>query len=264
MSSGKVYLVGAGPGDPSLITVRGMQLIQQADVVVYDRLVHPDLLAYAPPSATLIYCGKRCGHHFLSQEKINQILVEEALAGKQVVRLKGGDPGIFARVGEEAATCVQYNIPFEIVPGVTAGSAAPLYAGIPLTHRGIASSVVFVTGHCRHGSDEEEPDWSRLAGIDTLVFYMGIKKLPAICQSLLAHGRSPKTPVALIRWGTWKERQETLVGNLEDIEKKVRQRGFTAPAIIVVGEVVKLRECLAWFEGDGDKQDQREAILNEG
>lgn len=263
MSGGKVFLVGAGPGDPSLITVRGMELIKKADVIVYDRLVHPDLLGYAPPSALLIYCGKQCGHHFLSQERINQILVEEAMAGRLVVRLKGGDPAIFARVGEEAAYCAHYGIPFEIVPGVSAGSAAPLYAGIPLTYRGIASSVVFVTGHCRHGSDEAEPDWNRLVGVDTLVFFMGMKRLPDICRSLLKQGRSPQTPVALIRWGTWQERQQTLVGNLEDILERVRQQNFTAPAIIVVGEVVKLRESLAWFEGDGNDPIEREEILNE-
>ncbi|MDR6226740.1 uroporphyrinogen-III C-methyltransferase [Desmospora profundinema] len=260
---GKVYLVGAGPGDPSLITVRGMELLQRADVIVYDRLVHPDLLRYARPSASLVYCGKRPGHHTLPQEEINRILVKQATAGKQVVRLKGGDPGMFARVGEEAAHCARHAIPYEIVPGVTAGLAAPLYAGIPLTHRGTASSVAFVTGHGCGG--EEPPSWGGLAEqVDTLVIYMGMSNLPQIRQSLLHHGRSPDTPVALIRWGTWKGRQETLSGTLGNIEEKVRQQKFASPAIIVVGEVVAYQKHLAWFEGGGSDTLNKEDDLEQG
>lgn len=260
VDSGYVYLVGAGPGDPSLITVRGMELLQQADVIVYDRLVHPDLLCQARENATLVYVGKRPGSHTLLQEEINRIIVKHAAAGKQVVRLKGGDPGIFARVGEEAAYCAAHAIPYEIVPGVSAGLAAPLYAGIPLTHREKAASVAIVTGHlCGRGSTV---DWGELAKqVDTLVIYMGVSNLSQIRRELLHNGHSPDTPVALIRWGTWMGRQETVCGTLEDIESKVEARKLGPPAIIVIGDVVAYRKQLAWFTGERNDTVNREHEL---
>lgn len=248
MRTGKVYLVGAGPGDPKLITMRGAELIEQADVLIYDRLVHPDLLAYARNGAELVYCGKSSGHHSMPQEKINSELVRYARAGKQVVRLKGGDPFVFGRGGEEAEACVTAGVPFDVVPGVTSGIAAPAYAGIPVTHREYGSSFAVITGHGKAGQPVEI-EWEKLAtAVDTLVFYMGVSNLPDIVKALRLHGRSSDTPVALVRWGTYVDRQETLVGTLGNIVSEVERTGFTAPAIIVVGNVVKLREKLAWFE----------------
>lgn len=245
--NGKVYLVGAGPGDPKLITVRGMELLQKADVIVYDRLVSPELLEYAPQGTIFIFCGKQPDHHTIPQEKINDILVEHAQLGRQVVRLKGGDPCIFGRVGEEAERCAEQNIAFEIVPGITSGIAAPAYAGIPLTHRQLSSSVAIVTGHQQTAGNEKHLNWEHLAtATETLVIYMGVKNLPFIQEQLIKHGRHAHTPVALIRWGTL-EKQETLVGNLENIQDIVEQQQFRSPAIIVVGEVVRLRDKLAWF-----------------
>ncbi|BAU29682.1 uroporphyrin-III C-methyltransferase [Aneurinibacillus soli] len=248
MRTGKVYLVGAGPGDPKLITIRGAELIKQADVIVYDRLVHPHLLTYARNEAKLVYCGKLSGNHSMPQEQINQELVRYAQAGKQVVRLKGGDPFVFGRGGEEAEACVEVGIPFEIVPGVTAGIAAPAYAGIPVTHREYGSSFAIVTGHAKAGQPTTI-EWEKLAtAVDTLVFYMGVGNLPEIVSALLFHGRADHTPVALVRWGTYIDQQDTLVGTLATIIDDVKRAGFTSPAIIIVGDVVKLREKLAWFE----------------
>ncbi|GGE15353.1 uroporphyrinogen-III C-methyltransferase [Marinithermofilum abyssi] len=211
---GTVFLAGTGPGDPKLITIRTLEIIQQADVILYDRLVNRELLRHARADARLIDCGKRSGRHTRSQDEINRILVEEAEAGRMVLRLKGGDPGIFGRVGEEAACCAERGIPFEIVPGITSGTAAPIYAGIPPTYRGVSSSVAFVTGHQHTGADRA-PDWAGLAGsVDTLVIYMGVGNLPHIQRTLLANGRPADTPVALIRWGTLDGKQETLTGTL--------------------------------------------------
>jgi uroporphyrin-III C-methyltransferase len=246
--AGKVYLVGAGPGDPKLITLKGVEAINKADVVVYDRLVSPELLKHAQTNAELIYCGKLPDRHTIPQEEINQILVDQAKLGKAVVRLKGGDPSIFGRVGEEAEHCAQHGIRFEMVPGITSGVAAPLYAGIPLTHRDLSSSVAIVTGHKRIDGQGSDIRWDKLAtAVDTIVFYMGVKNLPLIQEQLLLHGRNPNTPVALVRWGTLSQ-QETLTGTLRDIVEKVKKANFKAPAIIVVGEVVTLREKLSWFE----------------
>ncbi|MCI1694937.1 uroporphyrinogen-III C-methyltransferase [Aneurinibacillus aneurinilyticus] len=247
MVQGKVFLVGAGPGDPKLITVRGMELIQQADVIVYDRLASPKLLNYTRKGTERIYCGKQADHHSLPQQEINRVIVERALEGKKVVRLKGGDPFMFGRGGEEAEACIAAGLSYEVVPGITSGIAAPAYAGIPVTHRDYSSSVAFVTGHKASGK-ESEIDWERLSSaVDTLVFYMGVSNLPDIVKRLCQYGRAKETPVALVRWGTC-ENQETLTGTLETIVEQVQQARFQAPAIIVVGEVVRLREQLAWYE----------------
>ena len=245
---GFVYLVGAGPGDPGLITVKGRECISRADVIVYDYLANDALLFFASPAAELIYAGKVGGAHNRDQEQINDLLVEKAISGKVVARLKGGDPFVFGRGGEECEALVDAGIPFEVVPGVTAGIGAPAYAGIPLTHREFTTSVAFVTGHEHPGKEKSEIDWDRLSlGSGTVVFYMGMKNLPQIVENLVANGRSPETPVALIRWGTRPE-QEVLTGTLSDIVGKAARAAFKAPAVTVVGEVVRLRERLAWFD----------------
>ena len=210
---GIVYFIGAGPGDEELITVKGVKRLQEADVIIYDRLVNKELLRYGRVGAELIYCGKAPQKHTLTQEEINRLLVEKARQGKVVARLKGGDPGVFGRVGEEAAWCARHQVPFEWIPGVTSGVAAPAYAGIPLTHREHSSSVAFVTG--TEGEEREGGvRWDLLAkAADTLVIYMGVGRLEAICRQLMEHGRSPETPAALISWGTW-ECQETVTGTL--------------------------------------------------
>ncbi len=242
---GKVYLVGAGPGDPGLITVRGLKLLRKADVVVYDRLVNPSLLDEAPKGATRIFVGKLTGFHTLPQKEINDLLITHARCSRQVVRLKGGDPFIFGRGGEEAEALAEAGIPFAIVPGVTSAVAVPAFAGIPLTHRGLSSSFAVITGHeaCKAQSSV---DWGRLAtAVDTLVVLMGIKNLPEIVSKLLSHGRSPETPVALIRWGTT-EGQEVVTGTLANIIDKVG--ALEPPVVAVIGEVVALRERLRWFD----------------
>ncbi|HKZ18328.1 MAG TPA: uroporphyrinogen-III C-methyltransferase [Geobacteraceae bacterium] len=245
---GFVYLVGAGPGDPGLITVKGRECIGKADVILYDYLAHKGLLSYAPTEAELIYAGKVGGAHNREQWQINEMLVNKALAGNIVVRLKGGDPFVFGRGGEECEALVSAGIPFEIVPGITSGIAAPAYAGIPLTHRNYTTSVAFVTGHESHDKDASEIDWERLSlGSGTLVFYMGMKNLSHITENLLTHGRPPETPVALIRWGTRPE-QDVLTGTLADIASKARKAAFKPPAITIIGEVVSLREKLRWFD----------------
>jgi uroporphyrinogen III methyltransferase/synthase len=247
-TAGTVYLIGAGPGDPGLLTLRGAECLARADVVVYDSLANPDLLRYARPDAERVYAGKQGGGPQTDQETINALIVERARAGKAVARLKGGDPFIFGRGGEEAEALAAAGIPFEIVPGVTSAIAAPAYAGIPLTHREYASSVAFVTGHEDPGKETSGIDWERLAtGVATLVFLMGVRTLPDIVDRLVAHGRPADTPVAVIRWGT-KPEQETVVGTLADIAERVRARGIKPPALTVVGEVVRLRERLNWFE----------------
>lgn len=248
MAKATVYLVGAGPGDPGLITVKGRQCIEDAQVIVYDYLASPELLKYAPKNAELIYVGKKGGDHTLSQNEINALIVKKAEAGLKVCRLKGGDPFIFGRGGEEAEELVANGIPFEVVPGVTSAVAAAAYAGIPLTHRKLTATLAFITGHEDPHKAQSNIDWNSLArGIGTLVFFMGVRNLPDITQKLIANGRSPDTPVALIRWGTTPG-QQTVVGNLDNIAARVKKAGLKAPAIIVVGEVVQLRESLKWFE----------------
>ncbi len=246
---GKVYLIGAGPGDPGLFTLRGVRCLHEADVVVYDHLANSRLLSYAKPGAELIYAGKKGGEaDTTSQEEIGRILVEKALAGKVVARLKGGDPFIFGRGGEEGLALAQAGIPFEVVPGVTSAVAVPAYAGIPLTHRDYSSTVAFLTGHEDLSKDKSTIAWDKVAtGIDTLVFLMGIGNLPNIVEKLVRHGRPVDTPAAVIQWGT-KPEQRTVSGTLETIVALVEASGLGPPAILVVGEVVRLRERLAWFE----------------
>lgn len=246
--SGIVYLVGAGPGDPGLITVKGLEAIKKADVIVYDRLASPQLLKYAREDAEQIYVGKLPDRHTLKQEEINDLLVEKAKEGKIVTRLKGGDPYIFGRGGEEAERCVDEGIPFEVVPGITSAIAVPAYAGIPVTHRDFNSSFSIITGHERPEKTNSSIRWDRLAtATETLIFLMGVSNLPFIVEQLTQYGRDPETPVALVRWGTRVE-QKTLVGTLANIVQKVEENRFQSPAIIIVGEVVKLREKLSWFE----------------
>ncbi|WP_426455135.1 uroporphyrinogen-III C-methyltransferase [Paenibacillus sp. S-38] len=248
LKKGVVYLVGAGPGDPKLITVRGLEAIQRADVVVYDRLASPRLLKHMKPEAEKIFVGKLPDKHMLKQEEINQLLVDLALQGKTVTRLKGGDPSVFGRVGEEAELLAENEILFEIVPGITSSIAVPAYAGIPVTHRDFTSSFSIVTGHEYKNKTYNTVNWPNLAQASgTLIFLMGVANLEHICTQLMQGGKSADTPVALIRWGTWME-QETLTGTLTDIVEKVRAAGFQSPAVTIVGEVVRLREKLAWFE----------------
>jgi uroporphyrinogen III methyltransferase/synthase len=243
-----VYLVGAGPGDPGLITVRGRELLGRADVVVYDYLASARLLEHAPALAERIYVGKQAAAHTLSQDEINRLLVERAQAGKTVVRLKGGDPFIFGRGGEEALELVAAGIAFEIVPGITSGIAALAYAGIPATHRRVATCLGLVTGHETPDKGEPELDWASLAAWKgTLVFYMGVANLPYISRKLIENGRAADTPAAVIRWGTT-PRQEVLAGTLDTLPELVQRANFKPPAVIVVGEVVSLREKLQWLE----------------
>jgi uroporphyrinogen III methyltransferase / synthase len=248
VSNGIVYLVGAGPGDPSLITLRGVECLQRAEVVVYDYLANEQLLCHAPESAERIYAGKIGGRHNQGQDEINSLLVAQAGAGKVVVRLKGGDPYVFGRGGEECEALRDAGIPFEVVPGVTAAVGASAYAGIPLTHRDITASVAFVTGQEGKDKDGSSIDWDRLSlGNGTVVFYMGITNLRHNMQRMLEHGRSPDTPVALVRWATT-PCQQVLVGTLADIADRAEESGFKPPAITIVGEVVALREKLQWFD----------------
>ena len=248
MAKGKVYLVGAGPGDPGLLTLKGQQCLALADVVIYDYLANPLLLGHAPADAEKIYVGKVRGNHHLPQEETNALLAEKAAAGLQVVRLKGGDPYIFGRGGEEAAYLKQRGIPFEVVPGVTAGFAAAAYAGIPLTHRDVTTSLALLTGHERPERKLSSLDWEKLAtGLGTLIFYMGLTNLKLISTELMKHGRDPQTPVAIVQWATL-PRQRTLVGTLETIVEDVAREGIEPPAVIVIGEVVKYREELRWYD----------------
>jgi uroporphyrinogen III methyltransferase/synthase len=245
---GIVTLVGAGPGDPGLLTVRGLECLRQAEVVVYDFLANPELLALAPSSAERICVGKRAGAHTLRQEEINALLVERGKAGQRVVRLKGGDPFVFGRGGEEALALRRAGVPVEVVPGITSGIAAPAYAGIPVTQRGMASVVSLVTGHEDPGKQESSLDWAALArGGGTLVFYMGVGNLPAIVRQLLANGRPADTPVAVVARGTLPV-QEVVEGTLANIVERMTGAGLQPPAVTVVGEVVALRRELAWFE----------------
>lgn len=243
-----VYLIGAGPGDPGLITVKGLDCLRRAEVVVYDYLANPQLLEAAAADAERIYVGKVRGHHHRPQEEINALLVELGRQGKVVARLKGGDPYVFGRGGEEALHLHQAGIPFEVVPGVTAGFAAAAYAGIPLTHRDFTTSLGLVTGHEHPDKKMSTLDWEKLAtAVGTLVFYMGMANLELIVRELIAHGRPSGTPVAVIQWATT-PRQRTLVSSLSTVVAEVAAAGLTPPAIIIVGEVVKLREELRWFD----------------
>ena len=249
IQKGKVCLIGAGPGDPGLITVKGRECIAGADVIICDYPANGELLSFASPNAELIYAGKvGGGGRNKEQSRINDLLIEKALGGKLVARLKWGDPFISGCGGEECEALADAGIPFEVVPGVTACVGAPSYAGIPLTHGDITDSAAFITGHEHAGKEQSGIDWERLSlGNGTLVFCMGIKDLPRITENLMACGRSPETPVAMIRWGTRAE-QEVLVGTLADIREKAVKAGFKSPAVTVVGEVVRLRDKLRWFD----------------
>lgn len=243
----KVYIVGAGPGDVELITVKGLKSIKRADVILYDRLVNKELLEYAKEGAELINCGKLPDYHLMQQETINKFLVKYAKKGKIVTRLKGGDPFVFGRGGEEAEACSQAGVPFEIIPGITAGIAASAYAGIPVTHRDYSSSFAFITGHHKEGG-EDNIQWEALAkGVDTLAIYMGVKNLPYIRRQLLQHGKDPNTPVAIIHCGTLAA-QKTVVGSLSTIVEIAEHQQIANPSMIVIGDVVKLYSKLNWFE----------------
>ncbi len=255
---GIVYLVGAGPGDPELITVKGIRCIQQADVILYDRLVNQELLDYAKPNVELINCGKLPNYHLLQQETINRFLVKYAQKGKTVTRLKGGDPFVFGRGGEEAEICEKAGVPFEVVPGITAGIAAPAYAGIPVTHRDYSSSFAIITGHRKAGEDDNIK-WEAIAkGIDTIAIYMGVKNLPYIRKKLLEHGKKPDTPVALIHWGTL-QNQRIAIGTLETIVDTAERELVENPSMIVIGEVVRFHNKINWFE----KMKEETLLVNE-
>ena len=247
-NKGMVYLVGAGPGDPELLTLKAKRLLENAGAVVYDRLVNPRILALIPPSAERVFVGKASSKHTMRQDKINALLVRLGKKGKMVVRLKGGDPFIFGRGGEEALELVAAGIPFEVVPGVTSEVAVPAYAGIPVTQRGVTSSLGIFTGQEDPTKEETGIDWPKIStGLGTLVFLMGFENLEKIVSTLVRYGRKPSTPCCLVRWGTW-ERQRSLDGTLANIVGRSAAAKFSAPAILVVGEVVSLRDKLNWFE----------------
>ncbi len=241
---GKVYLVGAGPGDPGLLTVRGKTLLEQADVVIYDALVSAEIIKIVNPIAELIDAGKRRGRHSKVQSETTQLLIEKAQHHAVVVRLKGGDPFVFGRGGEEMKDLLAANVSVEVVPGITSGIAAPAYAGIPVTHRDVSSSVTFVTGHESIGKYRPQVNWQAIAqGSETIVIYMGVYNLPQIVAQLIAGGLSELTPIALIRWGTT-QRQTEISGTLSSILGEISKTEFSAPAIVIIGKVVALQSLL--------------------
>jgi len=247
-AKGTVYLVGAGPGDIGLLTIKGLKCLQKADVVVYDFHLNVHILDYIKRDAELIYAGKRGGHHDMTQEEINSVLIRKALEGKDVCRLKGGDPFVFGRGGEEAEVLTRAGIRFEVVPGISSAIAAPAYAGIPLTHRDYASSFVVVPGNEASTKKESSIDWSALAGGNgTIVFLMAVKNIEVVSRRLIDNGKAPDTPVAVIRWGTRSE-QRTIISTVRDIPEAVKNSEIRPPAVVVVGDVVKLRDKLNWFE----------------
>ena len=242
---GKVYLVGAGPGDPELLTLRAVRLLEKADVVVYDHLVSSAVLDFVPQTSERIYAGKRRNEHTMRQEQINALLVKLALEGKQVVRLKGGDPFIFGRGGEELQTLAAQGVAFEVVPGVTAASGVSSYAGIPLTHRDYAQSCIFVTGHLKAGT--ADLDWPSLVRPrQTVVIYMGLGGLPEICRQMMLHGASPNLPIAVVQDGSIST-QKVVTGTLADMPERVAQAKLKSPCLTLIGDVVKLHDSLAWF-----------------
>jgi uroporphyrin-III C-methyltransferase / precorrin-2 dehydrogenase / sirohydrochlorin ferrochelatase len=244
MNTGIVWLVGVGPGDPDLLTVKALRLIQQADVVIHDRLVSQPIMDLIPATTRRIYVGKARSDHAVPQEDINQLLVNEARAGHKVLRLKGGDPFIFGRGGEELELLSEAGIPFEVIPGITAASGCAAYAGIPLTHRDYAQSVRFITGHLKN--DGVNLHWPELMDpMQTLVFYMGLVGLQAICAQLIAHGRDPDTPVALIEKGTTPQ-QRVVIATLATISERVAAEKISAPTLTIIGDVVRLHDKLSW------------------
>ena len=243
---GRVYLVGAGPGDPVLLTLRAVRLLQQAQVGVYDHLVSSAVLEFVSPKAQRIYAGKRRNEHTLRQEEINTLLISLANEGKQVVRLKGGDPFIFGRGGEELQALAAQGIDFEVVPGVTAASGVASYAGIPLTHRDYAQSCIFVTGHLKNGT--ADLDWPSLVRLNqTVVIYMGLGGLPEICRQMMAHGAAPNLPIAVVQDGSIAS-QKVVTGTLTDMPDRVARAGLKSPCLTIIGNVVKLHDELAWFK----------------
>jgi uroporphyrin-III C-methyltransferase len=250
MAIGKVYLVGAGPGDPGLLTVKARDLIAEADCIIYDHLVNSEILDFARADAELIYAGKQghlCG---VSQDYINALMIAKATEHNIVVRLKGGDPFVFGRGGEEALALVEAGIEFEVAPGVSSGIAAATYAGIPVTHRGLSSSVAFITGHEDPTKLQSSLDWERLAvAVDTLVIFMCVAKIGEIAQRLIQYGRSPETPLAIVCCGTYAQ-QTTHTCTLGEASERVKRASIASPAIIIVGQVVSLRERLKWFMAD--------------
>lgn len=242
LERGKVYLVGAGPGDPELITVKGLRMVQEADVIVYDRLIHPEIIEKSKPQAERFYVGKRCDHHTVPQDEINALIVREARKGKSVLRLKGGDPFVFGRGAEEILYLVEHGIPWEVVPGVTSATAVPAYAGIPITHREFSSMVSIITGHETFTKERSQLRFDLIAPNDsTLVILMGMSNLEKIVQELLFYGRPGTTPACIITWGTY-PKQKILTGTLENIAQKKEEAGLKPPGIIVIGEVVRFRE----------------------
>jgi uroporphyrin-III C-methyltransferase len=249
LEKGKVYLVGAGPGDPELVTVKGLRLITEADVVIYDRLVHPDLLEKVRPKAERCYVGKRCDHHTVPQDEINALMVVKAREGKKVLRLKGGDPFVFGRGAEEVLYLVEHGIPWEMVPGVTSATAVPAYVGIPITHREFSSMVSIITGHETFSRELSQLRYDLIAPNDsTLVILMGMTNLETIAGELIRHGRPGSTPACVITRGTYPQ-QKIITGTLENIAEEKDAAGLKPPGIIVIGEVVKLREIFFPPEG---------------
>ncbi|MBK9574509.1 MAG: uroporphyrinogen-III C-methyltransferase [Rhodoferax sp.] len=245
-ATGRVYLVGAGPGDPELLTLRAVRLLQQTEVVVYDHLVSSAVLDFVPPGAERIYAGKRRNEHTMRQEQINALLIKLAQQGKQVVRLKGGDPFIFGRGGEELQALAAHGVAFEVVPGITAASGVSSYAGIPLTHRDHAQTCLFVTGHLKDGS--ADLDWPSLVRANqTVVIYMGLGGLADICRQLMAHGAAPDLPIAVVQDGSIAT-QKVVTGTLADIPERVTREGLRSPCLTIIGDVVKLHDSLAWFK----------------
>lgn len=245
---GKVYLVGAGPGDIGLLTVKGMKCLQKAEVVVYDLHLNAQILNYISHDAEFIYAGKRGGHHTMTQDEINDVLVKKAEEGKIICRLKGGDPFVFGRGGEEAGVLAKRGIRFEVVPGVSSAIAAPAYAGIPLTHRLYSSSFAVIPGYEDTTKEESAIDWAKLAtGVETIVVLMAVKNLDMLVRKLMENGRSAETPVAVVRWGTRPD-QKTVVSTLKDIVSEVKGHEIKPPAVVVIGDVVKLRDTLKWYE----------------
>lgn len=246
-TNGLVTLVGAGPGDPDLLTVKAHRRLLQAQVVVYDRLVADEIMALVPKGAMRIFAGKSCKHHAMSQDEINELLVTLARTGKRIVRLKGGDPFLFGRGGEEAAYLKRHNVAFEIVPGITSANGCSAYAGIPLTHRGLATGVRYVTGHRMQGEDALDLDWETLADEHTtLVVYMGLNNLPLISQNLITHGLPAATPAAAIQQGTL-DSQKRVVGTLATLPAMVEEAGLQSPALLIIGKVVSLAGSMDWF-----------------